>query len=296
MPRERLVSSEPQAGSVAPGVQRAFDLMMREQVAPALRELGFTRSARVFRYSSVGGQCEIHWQKDTRQSRHHVLSFTMNLDWGWGQGRLYEVMPVPAVDPWWELRGGEPTQLVADSVVSAIRCYAVPAMQAGLEDLAGQQDLDGDWPRKFPPVPSIGRRQPDGGAPRDAWYLQPDGTRADFWFRDLTSDIALWRWEGVKGLTATALSNPRTVPALLDRLEHDPSPIVRKEVASRMLSLVAGEPVVRSALQASAAEDEDRTVRGAAFYALRLDLDHYPGREALARWPGKGGISGTMSG
>jgi hypothetical protein len=69
--------------------------------------------------------------------------------------------------------------------------------------------------------------------------------------------IALWRWEAAKGVTETELSNPRTVPALVDRLEPDPSPLIRKEVASRMLTLLAREPLVRSALQASAAEDED---------------------------------------
>jgi hypothetical protein len=47
------------------------------------------------------------------------------------------------------------------------------------------------------------------------------------------------------------------VPALVDRLERDPSPAIRTRVASRMLVLRAREPMVRSALQASAAEDED---------------------------------------
>ena len=79
------------------------------------------------------------------------------------------------------------------------------------------------------------------------------------------------------------------MPALVDRLERDPSPAIRTRVASRMLVLRAREPMVRSALQASAAEDEDDEVRGAARYALRLDLDREPGREALARWPLRGG-------
>jgi hypothetical protein len=81
--------------------------------------------------------------------------------------------------------------------------------------------------------------------------LQPAGTKADYWFADLTSEIALRRWEAAKGVTETELSSPRTVPALVDRLEHDPSPFIRKDVASRMLTLLAREPLVRSALQAS---------------------------------------------
>jgi hypothetical protein len=52
---------------------------------------------------------------------------------------------------------------------------------------------------------------------------------------------------------------------------------------------IAREPLVRSALQASAAEDEDPMVRWASRYALRLDLDRDPGRVALARWPLDGG-------
>jgi HEAT repeats len=287
------VSSEAQAEPTRPGVQRAFDLMMREQVAPALRELGLTRTGRIFQYSIGDGKCEIHWQKDTRQSRDHLLRFTMNLDWGWGLGRIYELMPVPAVDPWWELRAGGQTQPVAESVVAAIRCYAVPAMQAGLDDLTRQQAPESHWLREFPAVP-VSPRQPDGGgASGDTWYMQPTGTKADFWFAGLTSEVAVLRWEAAKGVTQTEPTNPRTVPALLDRLEHDPAPFVRKEIASRMLTLLARDPLVWPALQASAAEDEDRTVRGAAFYALRLDLDRDPGREALARWPHRGGISGA---
>ena len=48
--------------------------------------------------------------------------------------------------------------------------------------------------------------------------MQPAETIADCWFADLTSDIALWRWEAAKGVTETELSNPRTVPALNDGL------------------------------------------------------------------------------
>lgn len=46
------MSSKSQAGSASTGVQQAYDLMMREQVAPALRELGYARTARIFSYSS----------------------------------------------------------------------------------------------------------------------------------------------------------------------------------------------------------------------------------------------------
>jgi hypothetical protein len=158
-----------------------------------------------------------------------------------------------------------------------------------------QQDPDVHWPRKFPPVLAMHQQQPDGGgADRERWYLQPAGTEADDSFAELASDIALKRMYAADYVTENALGDPRAVPALVDRLERDPSPVVRTRVASRMLVLRASEPLVRSALQASADEDEDEWVRGAARYALRLDLDRDPGREALARWPRNGGISGCQ--
>jgi hypothetical protein len=285
------VSGEPKAESASLEVQQAYDQMMREQVAPALRELGFTGTARIFRYGSGGHSGELRWQKDARQTRRQLLLFTINLGWWWGGGRIYELMPVPAGDTWWELRGGQPAGPVASSVVSAIRCYAVPAIQAGLDDVEHQQDPGVRWPRRFPPVAAMGQRRPDGGsAARESWYLQPAGTEADEAFADLASDIALDRLAAADHIAEHALSDPRGVPALADRLERDPSPVIRARVASRMLVLRAGEPLARSALHASAAEDEDDRVRGAARYALRLDLDRDPGREALARWPRYGGI------
>lgn len=193
--------------------------------------------------------------------------------------------------------GGQPAEPVASSVVSAIRCYAVPAIQAGLDYLEHQQqDPDVLWPRRFPPVPAMHQRQSDGGgADRGSWYLRPAGTEADDSLAELASDIALSRMDAPDCVTEHALSDPRAVPALVDRLERDPSPVIRTRVASQMLVLRAHEPLARSALQASAAEDEDDRVRGAARYALRLNLDREPGREALARWPLRGGISGCQA-
>lgn len=288
-----VVSEEPGAGSASPGVQQAYDQMMREQVAPALRELGFAGTARIFRYGSGGYQCEVRWQKDARWVRRQLLRFTMNLGWRWGGGRIFELMPVPAGDTWWDLRGGQPSEPVAASVVSAIRCYALPAIQAGLDDLDHQQDPDVRWPRAFPPVPALHQRQPDGGgAARDAWYVQPAGTDADEWFARLTSNVALDRLGAAGSIAEDALADARALPSLAHRLEQDPSPVIRRDVASRMLVLRADDPLVRSALQASAAADEDPSVRWAARYALRLDLDRDPGREALVRWPLSGGIGG----
>ncbi len=132
-------------------------------------------------------------------------------------------------------------------------------MQPRLDELA-QQDPEPHWPRKF--LDGNLTAATLRGTPGTC--SQP-GRKLNYGYADLTSDIALWRWEAAKGVMETELSNPRTVPALVDRLEHDPSAFIRKEVASRMLTLLTREPLVRSALQASAAEDEDRMVREPCF-------------------------------
>jgi hypothetical protein len=68
-----------------------------------------------------GHKGEIRWQKDARQTRRQLLLSTINLGWWWGGGRIYELMPVPAGNTWWELRGGEPAGPVASSVDPLLR-------------------------------------------------------------------------------------------------------------------------------------------------------------------------------
>jgi hypothetical protein len=287
------MAAEPEASPESLNVQQAYEQMMRGQVFPALRELGFKGTLRSFSYGSGSRKGEIRWQKDGRATRQQRLFFTINVGWAQDGGRIGELMPLPATDTWWELRGGQPTEAIAHSVVSAVRIYALPAIQAGLDGSDDQQDPDVHWARTFPPGQAIAEHQPDGGgAGESAWYLQPARTDDDSLFAQLASDIAHDRLDAAGCITVDGLTDPRAVPALVDRLERDPSPYIRKQIASRMLTILARDPHVRSALQASAADDEDPQVRWAARYALRLDLEGEPGRPALARWPRDGGING----
>jgi hypothetical protein len=277
--------------SEMPKVQQAYDEMMRRQVAPALRELGFSGTLRIFRYSSGGRHGEFRWQKDGRASGRGLLRFTMNVNWLCGSGRVGELMPVPATDTWWEIRSDRPTGPVADSVVSAVRCYILPAILAGLDDPEPQAPDDSSYAGCFRPGLGTGERQPDGGGadPR-ASYVQPAGTDADEYFADLASHDPVERADAAEWITQWASSDPRTVNALLDRLDRDSYQYARMQIASRMLTLRANEPLVRAGLQRAAADDCDQAVRWAARYALQLDLDRDPGRDALMRWPGDGGI------
>ncbi len=290
--------AEPGAEPGLLNVQQAYEQMMRGQVAPALRELGFNGTLRIFSYGNGSRKGEIRAQKDGRAIRQQRLFFTISVGWAGDGGRIGELMPLPATDTWWELRGGQPTGAVVRSLVSAIRSYALPAIQAGLDGPDDQQDQDGHGPRTFPPGSAAAEQHPGGGG----WPARAPGTCSQLGqtpTRHSRSWPAVSLTTGCDAagcITVNALTDPRAVPALVDRLERDPSPFVRKQVASRMLTLLAHDPHVRSALQASAAGDEDPQVRWAARYALRLDLEREPGRQALARWPRDGGISGCATG
>jgi hypothetical protein len=285
------VSSETRAEPQPTDVRQTYEQMMRGQIAPALRDLGFTGTLPIFRYASGGRSGEIRWQKDGRRARLQVTLFTMNLDWLCGAGRVSELTPVPAIDTWWEVRGGHPTDAVADSVVRAVRSYVLPAILAGLDDPEPLPDSYSGFAGMLRPNTGGGTDELDGGGadPR-AWFVKPAGTDDDAYFGDLTSGDAGLRESAADYITEWASGDARTVPALLDRLEKDPDQSIRMKVASRMLTPLADQPSVCEALRRTADRDEDPVARWAARYALRLDLNREPGREALARWPRHGGI------
>lgn len=83
--------------------------------------------------------------------------------------------------------------------------------------------------------------KPDGGgAGPSAWYLRPAGTKADRSLAGFASHFRRDRMDAAYAAVIDAPDDRRTVPALLDRLESDPSPVIRKVIASRMLTRFAG--------------------------------------------------------
>jgi hypothetical protein len=110
----------------------------------------------------------------------------------------------------------------------------------------------------------------EGGTDPSSFFVQPTGTAYDEQFAWFTSGMPYERLDAAEIVTDSAASDPRTVPALVDRLRHDPQPGVRKMIACRMLSLLTDHPDVVSALRETAAGDSDIGVRWAARYALRL--------------------------
>ena len=257
------MSADQIAQAAPPRVTEVYDQMMRRIIGPALGELGFRGTLRELRYGSRGQFGVIAWQKSRRDVRRQILRFTANVDYWCGSDRIGGLMPVPAPDTWWQITGGQPCQPAAESVIAAVRQYALPAIQAGLEDPA-RPGADMRWSRAF----SQGGLDA-GGAAATSWFVQPAGTEHDEAFAWFASGDPGQRLAAAEIVTAEAPDDRRAVPALLDRLTDDPNPMVRKLIASRMLPLMTSHPDVISALQAAAVSDRNTGARWAARYALR---------------------------
>jgi hypothetical protein len=119
--------------------QELFKQMMRDPVAPPLRELGMQGSVRRgFRYQR-GDYTGFLGVEKHRYSTRHEAEFTVNVgatytptQQSYWYDRLGFLMPARH-DTWWTLRVGQPIEPVADEVLAAIRDYGWPAILAALE-------------------------------------------------------------------------------------------------------------------------------------------------------------------
>jgi hypothetical protein len=170
------MTAVPEGGPRPVGVVEACAVMMREQIAPALRELG------------VQGQLgDVH---DARRRRSRPDQVPEGLTLGAQAGpalhrgsrllvradRIGSLLPVPALDTWWELTGSEPAGPVGETVIAVLRRHEWPAILAGLDDPAPQPHNDG-----MSCTPALcARDEPDScGADPSASCLGPAGTTAD---------------------------------------------------------------------------------------------------------------------
>jgi len=172
--------------------------MMRGLIGPALRQLGFTGTLREFKYDSRNQFGVVAWQKDGRDVvRTQILRFTANVSHLCGADRIGELMPVPAHDTWWEIMGGQSYESVAESVITAVRRDALPAIQAGLED-PGRPDVDLRRSRAFSPGdPDTGR------AATSSSFVQPAGTEDDEVFTWFTSSDPRMRLDAAEIVTSS---------------------------------------------------------------------------------------------
>jgi hypothetical protein len=133
--------------------QEAFKMMMREQVAPALRQLGFKGSGQAFTLPSDEYWALAGFQKSVSSNAQHVR-FTVNLtvvsrqEWaeifakhptfgakpkanvhggGW-HARIGQLL-ADSSDHWWWVEPDRPTEAVGREAIAAIRDYGLPEMQ-----------------------------------------------------------------------------------------------------------------------------------------------------------------------
>jgi hypothetical protein len=129
--------------------------MLREQIAPRLRSLGFKGSGQVFELPMDDHWALLGFQKSVSSDRDRVR-FTINLlvigkrEWEdgrqrdafwparprpntrWGIGwedRIGGVVPGSADDLWWTVAADEDAEMLSGAVIWAVTEFALPAMQ-----------------------------------------------------------------------------------------------------------------------------------------------------------------------
>jgi hypothetical protein len=258
-----------------PTAQASFGRMMRDLIAPALRDLGFTGSwSRSFSYRS-GDYEGTFWTQKSRHSTREEVIFWVHLgawhvptDSVYWERQLHALIPGNRDQTQWTVRACSPAES-AEELLAVFRSYGWPAIQAALDSPGYPPGPGVVWPRSFPPQPSPAAR---GAAGPDlgplTWPLRRTGQRDD-----LLGGVAHpdeWvRAGAVSDLAVAAGRDAQVTEALFNRLERDPSPLVRA-AAAHGLTPLASQPSIRAALRAAAAEDEDVGVRWAARYAIRL--------------------------
>jgi hypothetical protein len=142
----------------APTAKDKVAAMLKERVAPALRELGFKGSGQNFYLPVPEHYALLGFQRARFGTRHDVL-FTINLlacshaDWTalvaarphygpkpilgahyedpvWSM-RIGHLMPEPH-DHWWQVLDDTDTEALADEVLGVLEEYGVPALRAHL--------------------------------------------------------------------------------------------------------------------------------------------------------------------
>ena len=134
--------------------QETFKALMRDEIAPALRQLGFKGSGQAYALPSETCWALVGFQK-SQASEASYVRFTVNATvvsreaweqeraerpylperpspntfygkFAW-QERIGGLMP-GGQDRWWEITGRTDARAIAESVIEAIRDYALPAM------------------------------------------------------------------------------------------------------------------------------------------------------------------------
>jgi hypothetical protein len=143
-------------GVVVGSAQETFVSMLRDDIAPALRGMGFKGSGRSYRLDDEACFIQLGFQS-SKYSTGDAVSFTINLSVvgkeAWNRAREehphFSIRPAPNTyygkfswwrrigslmpggqDQWWIIAAGQPTAPIAGEVVDAIREFGIPAVLA----------------------------------------------------------------------------------------------------------------------------------------------------------------------
>ena len=267
----------PPAG--APTAQDGFKRLMRDYIGPALRDLGFRGSASRGFVITNGDYSGSFTTQKNRYSTKQQVDFWVHLGAGYDPTSIgyWQGSLAGNGEETWTVRAGEPVEPVAEKILGAFHATGLPAILAALDSPGYPPEPDIRWARTFPHEDSdaashTARRTLEPIAA----LLRPAGRDHDGQFANLADGDPGTRWLAVQIIGHEAADDPRALPALLNRLEYDPSAKVRRE-AARWLRPLARQAQVRHALQSAATQDEDLEVRWQARYAIRLANFAEPG-------------------
>ena len=232
--------------------QDSYLRILREHVAPALRELGFrgAPSRGNFRYETSTHAAEVRIPEVQREHSQQVDFWVLlhateiESEQAYWDRSLDDLARHWGHSGNWTIHAGNTIEPVAGEVVHSLRSYAWPAIQAALDNPGYLPIRSTRWARTFPKIPR-GPRFDDEAAAAE----RSRGEAAGFCLRGRVT--------------------PGALQALLARLETESDPGIRRDMAW-YLSPRACEEEISRALQAADAEDEDIGVRWIARYALLL--------------------------
>jgi hypothetical protein len=255
--------------------QDLYKHVMRDLVSPRLRELGFrgsyTRSFWIDRgeYTGFfGAQKDRHNTKTEVSFWFHLVALHEATHIVYWQQELHWLMPGMTTGDW-TVEVGSPPEPVAESVLDGFLRYGWPALQTALDPPVTPLGRQPGRTRQFPHFGDTRWEDCSPALETIAWALASAGRPADQWLADLNDHGVSTRRHALRTIVKNAADDSRTLPVLLDRLEHDPSPTLRED-AARLLGTRAHDARIRQPLLDAAQQDQDVQVRWAASYALRL--------------------------
>src|SRR5215472_2036128 len=141
--------------------QAVFTHLMRDLVAPAMRELGFTGTgSRGFAYRSGDYEGGFWTQKSRHSTREevyfwvHLIAVHVPTNSPYWENQLHALIPGDDHLSQWTVRADSPAEPVADHLLNVFRHYGWPAILAALDSPGYPPDPQTVWPRSFTPQPS----------------------------------------------------------------------------------------------------------------------------------------------